>query len=763
MAMNETNNDAAAAASILQPSQSPPEPINRLVEDVQRNDAPSTPPSMSPALPADDGMESLRQKMREIHELAVSTEEKARKMHLLMTRDYMALNKRTIDDGQEAIETATQDAAPRIPTVENPYNISPADLKTSYCPVHVPVSDEEEMPEDGISRTLGCEHYSRNVKVQCYDCNLWFPCRHCHDTSTKLPFAHQLNRQKTRNMLCMLCKTPQPAAEECMNCGQESAYYFCPKCKLWDNDSTKRIYHCDDCGICRRGEGLGKDYVHCKRCNVCISISTSSTHPCVERATDCDCPLCLGYLFSSSQAVVSLLCGHYMHATCYKDLMTVTYRCPVCNKSAVNMELQWRKLDDEIRHQPMPEEDFDPISTPTTSRPPSRLSSQPPSRPPSTAPELATPSADVVSDPQNVSNTTLGQSTTASVSVGPPTNTTDAVISDQSLHPNYVPRRRLPRKVWVGCNDCGGRGWTPFHWLGLKCNECDGYNTTQTTPLGNASTVRSVPATYGLQRQHDFTGIDTIRSFGSGDVDSGAAGLGELVGEEAADRVYNDCFDQATAINITNQQPPQLPPPEQEWEPHSPPGRSYFLRAEQEESSISRPSLLRPDRALSASASEMFGGVPYEMVMRLGRSLSPMRYYIDGLDLRGEPHRADVTVETAENNDMAEVKSRGTRTPSLEKEGAAESVKGKNERFWGSDGRFSGAFQTTNDARDKHHGGIHGDADDDEEYDDDDEEDDDDDDDGDSEEDDEDSVISDNEDEHVDLDADHEFILPGHY
>ncbi|KAF2223373.1 zinc-ribbon-domain-containing protein, partial [Elsinoe ampelina] len=313
-----------------------------------------------------------------------------------MVETYQSRNKPL--PTRSSVPKATQENAPT--TVE--FHLTDQDKDPSYHP-DTNVQDElDELLDQETEPILGCKHYKRNVKVQCFDCKMWFPCRFCHDASLDLPWHHQLNRRKTQHMLCMVCKTAQAASDICISCGTEAAYYYCPKCKLWDNDSTKRIYHCDDCGICRKGEGLGKDFVHCKRCNVCISISTSSTHPCIERATDCDCPLCLEYLFSSSTPVVSLLCGHYMHSACYKDLMNVTYRCPVCNKSAVNMELQWRKLDDEIRMQPMPEEDFE----------------------------------------------------------------------DEF-------RRRLPRRVWVGCNDCGGRGWTPFHWLGLKCPVCDGYNTNQ--------------------------------------------------------------------------------------------------------------------------------------------------------------------------------------------------------------------------------------------------------------------------------------------
>ncbi|KAH9842140.1 Zinc-ribbon, partial [Teratosphaeria destructans] len=316
---------------------------------------------MDGPLPDDDGMRGLRAKLHEIRTLAVSTEEKARRMHQLMTHDFWAHRSDVTGRGQEDMSPggAPEGAGPGDP--RNPYNVHPPDFEPTFSPrpVRHPEDTTDEAVDDPPERPpiLGCPHYQRNVKVQCFDCRRWFPCRHCHDAAPDLPFRHQLNRKKTENMLCMLCRTPQPAAEACVRCGEYAAWYYCPKCKLWDNDNNKRIYHCDDCGICRVGEGLGKDYVHCRRCNVCISIATSASHPCIERATEGDCPLCLVRLFESSTPVVSLPCGHYMHGECYRDLMAVTYKCPVCSKSAVNMDVQWRKLDDEIAAQPMPEED----------------------------------------------------------------------------------------------------------------------------------------------------------------------------------------------------------------------------------------------------------------------------------------------------------------------------------------------------------------------------------------------------------------------
>lgn len=678
----------------------------------QQSDLPVLPSS----LPADDGMYMLRQKMREIHELAISTEEKARKMHLLMTRDYLALNIPTSSPEPRTTEAEEADQTAG-PTSDNPYNISPRDLEPTYCPEPIPLCHDEALDDDDDDEheagpALGCQHYSRNVKVQCFDCHLWFTCRHCHDASPRLPYPHLLNRQKTQNMLCMMCKTPQPAADVCNTCAHDMAYYYCQKCKLWDNDSTKRIYHCDDCGICRRGEGLGKDYVHCKRCNVCISISTRMTHPCIERATDCDCPLCLEYLFSSQQPVVSLLCGHYMHATCYKDLMTVTYRCPVCNKSAVNMELQWRKLDDEIRIQPMPEEDFE--ATPV------------PSRPASASPETTRPQ--------------------------PP----DAEPAEPA---EYLPsRRRLPRKVWIGCNDCGGRGWSPFHWLGLKCPDCDGYNTTQTNPVGTS--VARLPVSQ-LQRQHDFTGVDAVRSFGDGNEMSGAAGLGPnpgltVPGEEGHERLSSECA--CTDASSVEQQTLQR----QAGDTHNTPPRSYFFRPEDQQHDSSTTArvlggyaynpaglLLSPDRgaALSASASEMFGGLPYEMVMRLGRSLSPMRYYIDGLDLRSEsqppPRTADILGdEGGQGADGSDVLNAG---------GKRKQNKRLSDGLWSADGRFLGVFQTsTDEAGFGFNGGIDVDDEEDDEDEDDIDQDEDDEDEEDDSEDEDDYEDEDDEDEDED-------------
>jgi RING finger/CHY zinc finger protein 1 len=562
----------------------------------------ATSPTPGTSLPEDDGMRTLRAKMHEIQHLAASTEEKARAMHLLMTKDYITMN----NPDHQMPDLFQGPLCHPVRSNDNPYNITSQDLEPSYC--------SDEINDEGTG--LGCAHYSRNVKVQCFDCNQWHPCRHCHDASPNLPFPHGLNRKMTRNMLCMLCSTPQPAGPTCIHCGVDSAYYYCPKCKLWDNDSTKSIYHCDDCGICRRGEGLGRDYVHCKRCNVCISISTSSTHPCVERATDCDCPLCLDYLFSSSLPVVSLACGHYMHGSCYKDLMHVTYRCPVCNKSAVNMELQWRKLDDEIRLQPMPEDEFE----------------------------------------------------------------------DSAAAKANPTHRRVPRKVFVGCNDCGGRGWSAFHWLGLKCPHCDGYNTSQTAPLGSET-----PGVRPVVRRHEFAGVNALPAV--------------VTDEERADSAYG-CPSSPAQIPV----PPQhLPVQQPAFAPHSPTGRSYFLQAEYEES------LRNTERALSAG--DAFRNLPYDILQRFSRSLSPMRYYLEGLDSGTNTANSSQTLQDPTSTQRKDTEQQRSRRP--------RTAQSHESSFWG-EGNAGVFFGDISESDDEEEEDEEGEEDDEEESDDDDDEDDDD-------------------------------------
>ena len=199
---------------------------------------------------------------------------------------------------------------------------------------------------------FGCQHYQRNCKLECSKCFKWFPCRFCHD---QVITDHKMVRNEVKHVLCMSCNTPQePTSNYCINCELELANYFCEKCVLYDNDTTKDIYHCDKCGICRLGLGIGKDYFHCDKCNICLSIDLREKHKCVANTTHSNCPICNEYLFTSIHKVVFMKCGHTIHQSCYDEMVKHSYKCPVCKKTVVNVETQFRILDREISQEPLP-------------------------------------------------------------------------------------------------------------------------------------------------------------------------------------------------------------------------------------------------------------------------------------------------------------------------------------------------------------------------------------------------------------------------
>lgn len=215
----------------------------------------------------------------------------------------------------------------------------------------VVLTEADQCPSYHSPGILGCSHYQRNCKLECPTCLKWFPCRFCHD----LVSDHKLQRTSVRHILCMRCNVPQvPESNYCVNCDDELAYYFCPKCVLYDNDQSKDIYHCDKCGICRLGLGLSKDYFHCDECNICLAIDLKEHHRCVTNTTHCNCPICNEYLFTSVAKVVFMTCGHLIHQACYDEMVKHSYKCPMCKKTVVNAETQFRILDQEIRQLPLP-------------------------------------------------------------------------------------------------------------------------------------------------------------------------------------------------------------------------------------------------------------------------------------------------------------------------------------------------------------------------------------------------------------------------
>ncbi|KAJ1405725.1 Zinc finger, RING-type [Sesbania bispinosa] len=187
---------------------------------------------------------------------------------------------------------------------------------------------------DPEKQVFGCEHYKRNCKLRAACCG----------------------KKATLEMMCMHCLTIQPVGPVCMSpsCnGLSMAKYYCNICKFFDDE--RNVYHCPFCNICRVGQGLGVDYFHCMKCNCCLGIKSTS-HKCLEKGLEMNCPICCDDLFTSSATVRALPCGHYMHSSCFQAYTCSHYTCPICSKSLGDMAVYFGMLDALLAAEELPEE-----------------------------------------------------------------------------------------------------------------------------------------------------------------------------------------------------------------------------------------------------------------------------------------------------------------------------------------------------------------------------------------------------------------------
>lgn len=198
----------------------------------------------------------------------------------------------------------------------------------------------------------GCSHYRRGCRVLAQCCNEWVACRHCHNAQHS---EHEINHRECEHMLCLYCFTPQKSSQHCFNCKRSLGVYFCPTCKLWeDNQSHKNVFHCDKCGICRAGPSQA--YKHCDTCKTCLPADLK--HKCIENGPDCDCPICGEYLRTSSKAVRYMdPCMHPIHDECYqRHINSGSYQCPLCFKSVIDTWALFTQIDMMMATEQMPPE-----------------------------------------------------------------------------------------------------------------------------------------------------------------------------------------------------------------------------------------------------------------------------------------------------------------------------------------------------------------------------------------------------------------------
>ncbi|KAL4565079.1 hypothetical protein LXL04_029162 [Taraxacum kok-saghyz] len=185
--------------------------------------------------------------------------------------------------------------------------------------------------------TLGCEHYRRRCKLRAPCCNKLFWCRHCHNKYTNTlndsTETHTMVRKDIQQVVCMICNTEQPVDQICGNCGVKMGEYFCEICKLFDDDTSKQQFHCNDCGICRFGGR--ENFYHCDKCGCCFRNDMRGSHMCVENSMKIECSGCHEYLFESSKDITLMYCGHTIHVDCYSTMLRKKKTtCPICAKSS---------------------------------------------------------------------------------------------------------------------------------------------------------------------------------------------------------------------------------------------------------------------------------------------------------------------------------------------------------------------------------------------------------------------------------------------
>jgi hypothetical protein len=282
-------------------------------------------PPPQPVQLSSDQQNQLRQQILTIQkDASIPASDKAKKIQVLMSAGWEAAKQKKRQELEpEQVPTQAEQTTER-------------DLEVTY-------NDRGQ---------LGCKHYQRGAKLQAACCGRWFTCRFCHDDASD----HEIVRRDTRTMMCMHCQTVQPCAQSCTHCNIKLARHYCDICKLWDDDAQKSIYHCEKCGLCRVGQGLGVDYFHCDVCNVCLAIQLKDNHKCIERNLESACPICAEYLHSSRTTVIFMPCGHGIHYKCHQAHIRTSYQCPTCLKSLADMTEYFRRIDAVLQEQPMPTE-----------------------------------------------------------------------------------------------------------------------------------------------------------------------------------------------------------------------------------------------------------------------------------------------------------------------------------------------------------------------------------------------------------------------
>jgi RING finger and CHY zinc finger domain-containing protein 1 len=304
-----------------------------------------------------------------------------------------------------------------------------------------------------------CSHYQKkcsNFLFSC--CNLIDPCHRCHSERGTC----QISPPQIQEIMCNECETKQPPSASCVNCKVQFSNSYCPKCQIW---TVKNIHHCDKCRLCR--VGLESEMFHCDNCDCCFT--SSIAHECqLKHPRDACCMVCQELLYSSQRGWISLPCQHFIHCHCANGLLqNGQYRCPTCRKSMVDMKNYWEELRLNIRSQPLPDSIFNFAIGSTVDSPMGKFKIETISIAPQRTGERDAQTSATPSDPdrQMFTGMLIGWELANHQNA-------KATFSRAAL-------ARYARVLNIWCNDCAVVSRGPFHFLGLECSICHGFNTVQ--------------------------------------------------------------------------------------------------------------------------------------------------------------------------------------------------------------------------------------------------------------------------------------------
>jgi len=289
-----------------------------------------------------------------------------------------------------------------------------------------------------------CEHYEKKCyKFYFQCCNVYDPCVRCH--WARKSCEHMKFNIST--IVCTECDTEQPPGDNCTNCGIQFAPCHCSVCNIW---TVSTITHCDDCGICRVGRP--DDLYHCHNCHACFASRTKEHHQCEIDFADVCCVLCNESIFFSRDTSGILPCKHLIHHKCLEDLVNhEQYRCPQCKKSMANMSSHWEYLRLTIASHPIPLH-FLPIAPLDIVRTPYgkfRLLHK------------REDSNQVMWEGEFIDWSLAGGSMARGI-----LNAQSVALSGGKYKEIY-------------CNDCEQKCITAYHYYGLECQGCHGFNTQE--------------------------------------------------------------------------------------------------------------------------------------------------------------------------------------------------------------------------------------------------------------------------------------------